>query len=158
MMTPNDQWSVGPIKPEETIWFREIAPESACEPYEIEAALAEDEILVWRFGDVPAAAASLIWRAFEMELRILIVDNAFRRQGLASRILEDLRGRTLERGLKRITLFTSNDNTPAIRLYQKIGFRLKALYPGRLERKRGCVRLGVDGIPIRDDVEMVWEF
>ncbi|NMC83594.1 MAG: GNAT family N-acetyltransferase [Armatimonadetes bacterium] len=157
-MTPDNEWSVGPIKPEETSWFREIAPESACEPYEIEAALAEDEILVWRSGGVPAAAASLIWRAFEMELRILVVDRSFRRQGLASRILLELRDLAKQRGLRRIVLFTSNDNTPAIRLYQKIGFRLKALYPGRLERKRGCVRLGVDDIPIRDDVEMVWEF
>lgn len=157
-MTPDNEWSIGSIKPEETPWFREIAPESACEPYEIDAALAEDEILVWHSGDVPAAAASVIWRAFEMELRILIVDRSFRRQGLASRILLELRELAKQRGLRRIMLFTSNDNTPAIRLYQKIGFRLKALYPGRLERKRGCVRLGFDNIPIRDDLEMVWEF
>ncbi|MGW8250920.1 MAG: GNAT family N-acetyltransferase, partial [Anaerolineales bacterium] len=55
-------------------------------------------------------------------------------------------------------LITTNDNLPALRFYQKRGFHLVALYPNALAESR---RLkpeipfkGLDGIPLRDEIEL----
>ena len=59
---------------------------------------------------------------------------------------------------KRIWLITTNDNTPALRFYQKRGFLLAAVYPNALEESRKLKPeiplVGMDGIPIRDEIEL----
>ena len=59
---------------------------------------------------------------------------------------------------KRLWLITTNDNTPALRFYQKRGFLLVAVYPNALEESRKLKPeiplTGIDGIPIRDEIEL----
>jgi ribosomal protein S18 acetylase RimI-like enzyme len=63
-----------------------------------------------------------------------------------------------EHGCKRIYLTTTNDNTAAIRFYQRQGWRLAALHAGIVDRVRKLVpdlpRTGFDEIPIRDEIEL----
>ena len=58
---------------------------------------------------------------------------------------------------RRVWLITTNDNMPAIRYYQKKGFRLVAVYPNAIQHSRKlkpCIpKVGLDGIPIRDEIE-----
>lgn len=62
-----------------------------------------------------------------------------------------------DRGCKRIYLTTTNDNTHAIRFYQKRGWRLRSLHAGIVDRVREIEPdyplLGFDGIQIRDEIE-----
>jgi ribosomal protein S18 acetylase RimI-like enzyme len=61
-------------------------------------------------------------------------------------------------GASRLRLITTNDNLPALRLYQRHGFRLTALRPGTVaaarERKPQIPATGHAGIPIRDELEL----
>lgn len=79
-------------------------------------------------------------------------------QGVGSALLESLAQRSRELGHSRLWLITTKDNTPALRFYQRRGFFLKALHRGAVEEARlikpEIPRLGVDDIPIRDELEL----
>jgi len=57
----------------------------------------------------------------------------------------------------RIYLTTTNDNTHAIRFYQRRGWQFAALHKGIVDRVRAVVPeiplLGFDGIQVRDEIE-----
>ena len=59
---------------------------------------------------------------------------------------------------KRLWLVTTNDNTYALRFYQKRGFQIAAVHRNVLRRSRELkpeIPLdGIDGIPIRDEIEL----
>lgn len=79
-------------------------------------------------------------------------------KGLGSRLLEDVAAVAKSKGLRRVWLITTNDNTDALRFYQKRGFSLAALHRGAVDRSRRIkpeISLrGNDGIPIRDEIEL----
>jgi GNAT superfamily N-acetyltransferase len=61
-------------------------------------------------------------------------------------------------GCRRVWLVTTNDNTRALRFYQRQGWDLVALYrdgvtAGR-RLKPGIPELGLDGIPLRHELEL----
>lgn len=149
--------TITPLEPEEQSWFATLGDSAQCEPDEIRKALDEAEIHVWRDGETPAGVAALFWREDHVEVNILGVDPGFRRQGLASRILHEVYGWAKERNLPRVRLYTTNDNTGALRLYQRLGFRLVGVYLGEVEKKLTYSRLGHDGIPVRDLFELSWD-
>jgi len=57
-----------------------------------------------------------------------------------------------------LKLITTNDNTHALRFYQKLGFELVALYRQSIKASRklkpSIPEFGLDGIPIRDELEL----
>ncbi len=61
-----------------------------------------------------------------------------------------------------IWVVTTNDNTDALRFYQRLGFRLRALRPGAVDEARRTLKpsipsIGAGGVPIRDELELVRE-
>jgi GNAT superfamily N-acetyltransferase len=61
-------------------------------------------------------------------------------------------------GCSRVWLITTNDNLRALRFYQRRGFRLAALHRDALDRSRelkpSIPEIGLDGIPLRDELEL----
>lgn len=59
---------------------------------------------------------------------------------------------------RRLWLITTNDNTQALRFYQRRGFVLAAIYLDAVEQSRKLKSdipiIGHDGIPIRDEIEL----
>ena len=59
---------------------------------------------------------------------------------------------------KRLWLITTNDNMAALHFFQKRGFMLVAVYPNALEQSRKLKPeiplIGIDGIPLRDEIEL----
>ena len=78
--------------------------------------------------------------------------------GVGTALLDRVKAVAGERGCGRIRLITTNDNTAALRFYQRRGFSLVALYPGAVEQSRRfkpeIPLVGIDGIPIRDEIEL----
>jgi ribosomal protein S18 acetylase RimI-like enzyme len=72
---------------------------------------------------------------------------------LIDRVVET--ARTL--GCGRVFLITTNDNTHAIRFYQKYGFSLKAVHIGSLNKARvlksSLPEFGIDGIRLEHEFE-----
>ncbi|MFC0215652.1 GNAT family N-acetyltransferase [Paenibacillus chartarius] len=58
----------------------------------------------------------------QAELKRFFVDPAFRKRGIASRMLEYLEARSIERGFKELLLETGEEQPEAIALYVKHGF------------------------------------
>ena len=59
----------------------------------------------------------------EIQINDVLVDEAYRRNGIASAMLEKLFDFACEHACKKITLEVREGNTPAIKLYKKHGFK-----------------------------------
>jgi GNAT superfamily N-acetyltransferase len=79
-------------------------------------------------------------------------------RGVGSALIAEVTARATSDGCRRLWLITTNDNTAALRWYQKRGFVLVALHRDEIERSRrlkpSIPLLGMDGIPIRDELEL----
>jgi len=78
--------------------------------------------------------------------------------GIGSCLLDAVRNKARELGCKRLWLITTNDNTPALRFYQRrgfdlVGFHHNAIAAGR-KLKAEIPNVGFDGIPIRHELEL----
>ncbi|MCK6475796.1 MAG: GNAT family N-acetyltransferase [Phycisphaerales bacterium] len=77
--------------------------------------------------------------------------------GVGSRLMEAAEDEARRLGCSRIFLTTSNDNFRAMSFYQRRGWRLRAVYPGMIDRCRviqqQIPRVTADGVPIRDELE-----
>jgi len=58
----------------------------------------------------------------EWEVENIVVDRAVRRQGIGAALIRELAVRAKEKGALRFHLEVRASNTPAIALYQKLGF------------------------------------
>ena len=78
-------------------------------------------------------------------------------QALMRRAIDNAR----RNGAERLYLYTTNDNTRAIRFYQQMGMNLEAFDLNAVERSRKlkpCIPLtGCDGIPIRHELRFGME-
>ncbi|HEX6357546.1 GNAT family N-acetyltransferase [Actinophytocola sp.] len=91
----------------------------------------------------------------------LVTINAFAGGGVGSALLGALVEECRATGVRRVHVTTTNDNTRALRFYQRAGFRLSALRVGAVDETRKIKpeipSLGLDGIPIRDELELTME-
>jgi DNA-3-methyladenine glycosylase I len=78
--------------------------------------------------------------------------------GVATALIKVVRCVAQEAGCRRLWLVTTNDNVEALRFYQKRGFVLVAVHRNALERSRRLKpeipRVGLHGIPLRDEIEL----
>lgn len=77
-------------------------------------------------------------------------------QGIGTALIEAVKEICRQKNLSRLWLITTNDNTPALRFYQKQGFHISAIHIGAVEADRRLKPeippTGMDGIPIRDEI------
>jgi GNAT superfamily N-acetyltransferase len=78
--------------------------------------------------------------------------------GIGTALIDVVRDIATDAGCKRLWLITTNDNTAALRFYQKRGFILATLYPNAIEQSRRLKQeiplVGIDGVPLRDEIEL----
>jgi ribosomal protein S18 acetylase RimI-like enzyme len=72
-------------------------------------------------------------------------------------LLDAVRGEALRQDLARLLVATTNDDLPALALYQRYGFRLAELMSGRVADHHGSELPGFSGIPIRDEIRLVYD-
>ena len=81
--------------------------------------------------------------------------------GIGKALLSRIFGFARKMGGKRLIITTTNDNTDAIRFYQKQGYVITAIRRNEVEesrkRKPSIPRLSPDGIPIQDEIELELE-
>ena len=101
---------------------------------------------------------ALSYETRDGELEAVSVDAFEQGIGAGGALLEAAADVAREAGCRRLWLVTTNDNTHALRFYQRHGMRLVALHLGAVEESR---RLkpeipaeGNHGIPIRDELEL----
>ena len=89
---------------------------------------------------------------------ILSLDSLRPGLGIGTALIRTVEKVALQAGCQSLRLVTTNDNTPALRFYQKLGFELVALRRQAVNEARqlkpSIPLLGLDGIPIRDEIEL----
>lgn len=80
-------------------------------------------------------------------------------RGVGRALLDAVAGAARAAGCRRLWLITTNDNTRALRIYQRAGWDLVALHRGAVDEARRRLKpeiseLGDDGIPIRHELEL----
>ena len=68
-----------------------------------------------------------------------------------------VRGEAVRLGLAELLVVTSNDDLPALALYQRYGFRIREVIPGRIAQEHSGELPGFFGIPVRDEIQMTYE-
>lgn len=89
---------------------------------------------------------------------IVSLDSLVEGMGIGTALVSAVRQEALGSGCTRLWLITTNDNLKAVRFYQKRGFHLVAVHRDALEVTRklkpGLPLTGIDGIPLRDEIEL----
>jgi GNAT superfamily N-acetyltransferase len=93
--------------------------------------------------------------ACELASMIALVEGA----GVARALVGAVKGAAARAGCASVWLITTNDNTRALRAYQRHGFDLVALHHGAVDDSRRRLKpeippTGRDGIPLRHELEL----
>jgi GNAT superfamily N-acetyltransferase len=93
------------------------------------------------------------------DCEIVSLDSLGESKGVGSRLLSAVLDEARRRGARAVIVTTTNDNLRALRFYQKRGFTLRTLRAGALARTRelkpSVSAMGQNGIPLRDELELV---
>jgi ribosomal protein S18 acetylase RimI-like enzyme len=106
--------------------------------------------------DEPIGLAT--YRIERGQCELLTLNSFAERMGVGSALVNRVKSVASEAGCTRLWLVTTNDNTPALRFYQKRGFRLAAVHVNALKESRRLKpeipEFGIDGLPLRDEIEL----
>ena len=88
---------------------------------------------------------------------IVTLDSVRPGQGVGTALLDSVRTAARHAGVSRLWLITTNDNTHALRFYQRYGFDLVAMHRNAVTASRRLkpeIPLTADGIPIAHELEL----
>lgn len=89
---------------------------------------------------------------------IVTISTSVRERGVGTALLRGAEEIARRKGARRLWLITTNDNTVALRFYQRRGFDLVALHRHAVTRARADLKpsipLEIDGIPLRHELEL----
>jgi N-acetylglutamate synthase-like GNAT family acetyltransferase len=100
----------------------------------------------------------LTYNLEETTCEIVTLNSWSQSQGVGTGLIEAVKQAARRKNCTRLWLVTTNDNTHALRFYQKQGFTFAAIRINAMERARKIKPeiplTGEDGIPIRDELEL----
>jgi len=91
------------------------------------------------------------------ECEMTVLESLRQKRGVGGALINAVIEAAKESNCRRVWLITSNDNTHAIRFYQRFGFSLKAVYIDAMDVARQLKPqiplLGEEGIPLQHEFE-----
>jgi ribosomal protein S18 acetylase RimI-like enzyme len=94
----------------------------------------------------------------ETECEVTSLDSLREGMGIGTQLIEKAMETARAGKCNRLFLITSNDNLHALGFYQKRGFEIVTVYRGAVnesrKRKPSIPLVGMDGIPLRDEIEL----
>ncbi|MER6942436.1 GNAT family N-acetyltransferase [Nonomuraea sp. NPDC000554] len=107
--------------------------------------------------DGEQAAGLVTYASRDGAVELITVDALIPGRGVGRALLDAVRAAAVVSGADRLWLCTTNDNTRALRFYQRYGFDLVALHRNAVDEARK-LKPGIpgesDGIPIRHELEL----
>lgn len=101
------------------------------------------------------------WRSHGKVMHIVAVNAFTALRGVGVALVDAMKEHGRRNGVTCLRATISNDNVVALRFYQKRGFRLSALHRGIYDAMRAMKPslplTGLDGIPMRDELELECE-
>jgi GNAT superfamily N-acetyltransferase len=159
LLAPHADLRVRALRDDERAWARSVLEDSWGEivigggrehrPAVLPALVAED-------GGERAGLATYLIEGDDCE--VVTLDALTVGGGIGGALVEALADTARAAGCTRLHLTTTNDNLPALRLYQRHGFVLAGVHLDEIEvtrrRKPEIPATGHAGIPIRDELEL----
>jgi GNAT superfamily N-acetyltransferase len=154
------EMQIRPLADGDRAWLEEFIPERWGAPTVV------GHGRVYRVADLPGFVAlderepvGLVTFSIEGDACELVTIDSLREGiGIGSALVEAVARMAREAGCRRLWLITTNDNLPMLRFAQKRGFSLVAVHPNAVEASRKLKPeislIGIDGIPIRDELEL----
>lgn len=116
-----------------------------------------EELTALRADDGEIAGV-VSWYIEAGSAEIVTLDSDRPGQGIGTKLLNAAVETLHKDGVGRLWLITTNDNTDALRFYQRRGWRLAALHREAVAESRklkpSIPEIGAHGIPIRDEIEL----
>jgi ribosomal protein S18 acetylase RimI-like enzyme len=113
-------------------------------------------LLIGLDGDERLGLAA--WHVRDGECEVVALYSPVPGRGAASALLHAVADRGREAGCSRMWLITTNDNVAALRFYQRWGLQLVAVHVRAMDETRRLKpevpEMGLDGIPLRDEIEL----
>jgi ribosomal protein S18 acetylase RimI-like enzyme len=92
------------------------------------------------------------------ECEVTSLDSLREGQGIGTQLIDKAVEEARAKNCKRLFLITTNDNLHALGFYQKRDFEIVTVYRGAVhesrKRKPGIPPVGMNGIPLRDEIEL----
>jgi ribosomal protein S18 acetylase RimI-like enzyme len=154
------QIEVEPLRPSDLPWAREFWREHwGAEIVVTRGRIHRIEEVEGMVARAQGVIAGLItYRVRDGACEVVSLDSLREGLGIGSLLMDAVRKEARRRGCFRLWLITTNDNRAAIRFYEKRGFLLTAVHRNAVEESRrlkpSIPLTGIDGIPIRDEVEL----
>jgi len=99
-----------------------------------------------------------LWHEVDGDAELAVIVTTYRGAGAGTALLDAVVEFAREHAWKRLWLITTNDNTDALRLYQRAGWEWVAWHRDGVtamrELKPELPELGAHGIPIRHEIEL----
>lgn len=99
-----------------------------------------------------------IARLSDAEAEVVTLSARTENRGVGGALLDAAVRHARDQGCARVMLTTSNDNLRALGFYQRRGWRLVQVHRGMIdryrEREKRIPELGVNRIPLRDELEL----
>jgi GNAT superfamily N-acetyltransferase len=112
--------------------------------------------------DASGIIGVLLYRIADSECEIILLESLKENMGVGTGLLKEVIAHAKKEGCKRIWLITTNDNTSAMHFYQRRGFIFAAIHINAMQISRQMKPqiplTGIDGIPLRDEIEMEYPF
>jgi N-acetylglutamate synthase-like GNAT family acetyltransferase len=140
----------------ETREVKKLASTTGAELDEIDEMIKGDKIYVaQKHGSIIGFfALRNLNRGNAVEVSGLAIKEIERRKGTASVLLRHAEEVALNVNAKTLYVKTSNDNIPALALYQKNGFRITEIRIGAMIEHHGAGLPGWEDIPVRDEITL----
>ena len=151
--------TVRPLREGDREWVRETLRELWGETVVSRGAVHDPTALPGFVAEEGGERVGLLtYRVDGADCEVVTIDAFPEGVGAGTALLDAAARAARDAGCGRVWLITTNDNLRALRFYQRRGFRLVAVHPDALERSRelkpSIPEIGLDGIPLRDELEL----
>jgi ribosomal protein S18 acetylase RimI-like enzyme len=153
-------FTIHPITPHDRAWIRSIVSEhwGAVEVVSRGRIYSADQLPGFIARQAGSAVGLITYRIEADQCEIMTINSLVHGRGIGSALIDAVHQEAMASGCTRLWLITTNDNLPALRFYQKRGFKLAAIHREAINVSRKLKPqiplIGMDGIPIRDELEL----
>lgn len=148
------------LTPEDKEWVRSTLRAAWASEHVVTRGKVVDASLLpgWLAIDGSKPIGLVTFRLAGSEIEVISLNSLREHCGVGTALIEAVTELARAQGYSRVWLITTNDNMAALRFYQKRGFRLAALHRDALTESRRLKPqiplVGLDGIPLRDEIEL----
>lgn len=154
------EWQIRPITADDRRWIVDLLTEKWGSPKIVTRgeAYRGDELPGFVAVKKEASVGLITYKITGDSCEILTLNSLVEKSGVGSGLINAVRKVAESSGCRRLWLITTNDNKAAVRFYQNRGFVIAAVHRGAMEESRKLKpeipEIGIDGIPITDEIEM----